>query len=198
MNLAEFDPRFEASWYGPYNALLSHYSPYQQCFLVKPQPKVREVEPEIGDISFSSIQADSSAISSNEASFSADLSMTSMGNFVVHGGSIIMPDFIVTKATEFASHDKVLLLVEVKPRTPETESDMAAYMYQMDSYMDRVAEQLPEGARLVGLLVCGTEVTISRLDGPKGAIRVDQVSHDINSTTVRELLLDIARDNWDY
>ncbi|KAF8130339.1 hypothetical protein EV363DRAFT_1219313 [Boletus edulis] len=197
-NVAEFSPRFEASWYGPYNALLSHYFPYQQHFLVKPQPRVRAVQPEIGDISFSSIQADSSTISSDEANFSADLSMTSMGNFAVHGGSTIVPDFIVTKATEFASHDKALLLVEVKPCMPDIESDMVAYEYQMDSYMDRIAEQLEEGRRLVGLLVCGTEVTISRLDGPECAIQVDQRSHDINSTTIRELLLDIARDNWDY
>jgi hypothetical protein len=35
--------RYEASWYGPINSLLTHVFPLQQRFMIKPQPKLRPV-----------------------------------------------------------------------------------------------------------------------------------------------------------
>lgn len=123
VNTTESSPHFEALWYGVYNALLSHYFPYQQCFLIKPQPKIQEPLSKDMDVSFSSAQAESSMVvehdDDDEPNFATDLSMTSMGGFAMLGGSTAIPDFIVTKATEFASHDKALLLVEVKACTQE-------------------------------------------------------------------------------
>ena len=60
-NTVTSNPHYEATWYGPYNAVLSHYFPYQQRFLIKPQPKLREAIAEsLSEDSFSSILAQSS------------------------------------------------------------------------------------------------------------------------------------------
>ena len=121
--------------------------------------------------------------------------LTSMGGLA--GGSTFVPDFIVAKATGFVSHDRALLLVEIKPRKPGTQSTRKKYEYQMNQYMDFIAEQIPEDAKLVGLLICGTEVTMYTLEGPRSLCVMDVARHDINSVTIRELLLDIAKDNWE-
>jgi hypothetical protein len=80
-NITRFDPRFESSWYGPYNALLSHYFPYQQRFLIKPQSKFRAAQE--ADVSFSSVHAEPSVEldgpPDDDSLQAADLSMNSMG-----------------------------------------------------------------------------------------------------------------------
>ncbi|KAN0085720.1 hypothetical protein V8E55_006854 [Tylopilus felleus] len=200
-NIAQFDPRFEASWYGPYNALLSHYFPYQQQFLIKPQPKIRDAEE--ADVSFSSVQAEPSIEldeSLDEDSFAAvDLSMNSMGFATFTGtGRIYIPDFIVAKATQFASHDRPLLIAEVKVDEPTDEFDWVTYQNQLDEYMDSLSNQMSSDTPLVGLLICGTKVKIFRLEGPGSSITMDRATHSINSKAVRELLQKISTDNWGY
>ena len=64
--------------------------------------------------------------------------------------------------------------------------------------MNLLAEQMTEDAKLVGLMICGMEVTISRPDGPGSLAQTDKLLHDIDSTAIRQILLSIAQENWDY
>ncbi|KAF8547788.1 hypothetical protein OG21DRAFT_1517028 [Imleria badia] len=201
-NIAQFNPRFESAWYGPYNALLSHYFPYQQYFLVKPQPKIRDADMHDEDISFSSTQAESSVVADalDEASSSAaNLSLTSTGALVLsNAGSTYVPDFVVVKATQFATQDTPLLVVEVKLHEPMNDSDWVASEHQMDRYMDSLGSHMPRGSRLTGLLICGKKVKIFRWEGPKYGVKMDTMKRSINGKIVRNLLWNIATENWDY
>ncbi|KIM70063.1 hypothetical protein SCLCIDRAFT_502065 [Scleroderma citrinum Foug A] len=40
LHAANTNPRYEASWYGPYNLLFSHFFPGDRRFMVKPQHKL--------------------------------------------------------------------------------------------------------------------------------------------------------------
>lgn len=195
VHIAEFDPRFESSWYGLHIALLSHYFPYQQKFLIKPQPRIRDLYEE--EPSFSSIQAESSMTADSEVSFVGDASITSTGVLTLPGLSYRVPDFTVTKATQYATHDRLLLLVEVKPREPD-EADWIVYTAQMDGYMEAAGQHLEKGASLVGLLICGTTVQVRRLAGPEAQITVDKTTYKLSSVAIRQLLHDISEDNWNH
>lgn len=198
-NVGASDPHYEASWYGPYNALLSHYFPYQQRFLIKPQPRIRHPFIDDGDFSFSSIEAESSIVMDGPITADTDAPVTSFGGLARHSGFTFIPDFIVAKATKFTSQDTALLLVEVKVREPATHSAKRSNSYQMNKYMSTLVDQMLEGAKLVGLLVCGTDVTVCRGEGASQVyVEEAEIAHNINSPTIRELLLGVAQNNWDY
>ena len=76
---------------------------------------------------------------------------------------------------------------------PDTQSTRKKYEYQMNQYMDFIAEQIPEDTKLAGLLICGTEVTMCTLKGRRFLYGMDVVRHDIDCVTIRELLLNITR-----
>ena len=200
-NITRFDPRFESSWYGPYNALLSHYFPYQQQFLIKPQAKFRAAQE--ADVSFSSVQAEPSVEldgpPDEDSLRVADLSINSMGFLALtSSGSTFIPDFIVAKATQFATLDTPLLVVEIKLEESTDKSVWVTYQNQVDEYMGSIANQMSGNTPLVGLLICGTKVKIFRLESPSDVVKMDKVTRSINGKTVRELLLKIATDNWQY
>ena len=192
VHVAEFDPRFESSWYGLHIALLSHYFPYQQTFLVRPQPKIRDSYEE--ELSFSSIRAESSMMADSENSFVGDTSITSTGVLTLPGLSYHVPDFTVTKATQYTTHDRLLLLVEVKPREPN-EARWTVHISQMDGYMEAASQHLEKGAGLVGLLICGTTVQVCRLASPGAQVTADKMTYELNSVAIRQLLHSISKDN---
>ena len=195
IRVAESDPRFESSWYGLHIALLSHYFPYQNKFLIKPQPKVRDSYEE--ELSFYSDRAETSMSSDLDGGFAGDTSITSTGVLTLPGLSYHIPDFTVTKATQFTTHDKLLLLVEVKPREPENMKDWKSFGAQMEAYMDAASHHLEKGASLVGLLICGTVAQVCKLARPGAEIVTDRKRYDVNSIAIRQLLHDLAEENWD-
>lgn len=206
-NVTVHDPRYESAWYGPYNAMLSHYFPYQQQFLIKPQPKVRQPIAEDLSVSFSSVIAHSSEAGDLEDADNPDwddlqdFSLTSEGAFVFSAGSILVPDFIVAKATRYSTHDVTLLVVEVKIEKP-TDDEAVSSRQQLQDYMERVFQQHQRNTRLVGLLICGTIVEICTIENGGKLVETDKVKHDltsaIGSKAVWQVLHDIAVDNWSY
>ena len=127
-----------------------------------------------------------------------DTSITSTGVLVTPVSTFRIPDFTVTKATEFATHDRLLLLVEVKSREPQNTKDWAAFGTKMDEYMEAASQHLEKGAGLIGLLICGTVAEVSRLASPCAKIVTDKKRHDVNSPPIRRLLHGLARENWDW
>jgi len=202
------DPRphkLEASWYGIHNALLSHYFTYNQRFLIKPQAKIREDCSE--SISVSSTHAEASfSASSTSISASRPLALvTSTGGMAgTESRNVLIPDFFVVKATEYATHDTPLLVVEVKTEEPSTRREWKVATDQLHEYMGRIAHhhgQAGTRLRLHGLLICGIKVKIS--SSSPGAqpgdplVRQDRKEHNItNSRELWKLLRDIAVANW--
>jgi len=102
----EEDLRFEASFYGPINSLLTHVFPLQQRFMVKPQPKLHPVA--------------GMPPPQSEAESSERVSIDSMNNVVQSrkAGRVSTdePDFIVVKAGFEYGGDLALAVVEVKKK----------------------------------------------------------------------------------
>jgi len=102
----EEDLRYEASFYGPINSLLTHVFPLQQRFMVKPQPKLHPVA--------------GMPPPQSEAESSERVSIDSMNNVVQSrkAGRVSTdePDFIVVKAGFEYGGDLALAVVEVKKK----------------------------------------------------------------------------------
>jgi len=102
----EEDLRFEASFYGPINSLLTHVFPLQQRFMVKPQPKLHPVA--------------GMPPPQSEAESSERVSIDSMNNVIQSrkAGRVSTdePDFIVVKAGFEYGGDLALAVVEVKKK----------------------------------------------------------------------------------
>jgi hypothetical protein len=102
----EEDLRYEASFYGPINSLLTHVFPLQQQFMVKPQPKLHPVA--------------GMPPPQSDAESSEQVSIDSMNNVVQSrkAGRVLTdePDFIVVKAGFEYGGDLALAVVEVKKK----------------------------------------------------------------------------------
>ncbi|KAG5349367.1 hypothetical protein C0989_004352 [Termitomyces sp. Mn162] len=179
-------PRYEASYYGPYNCLLCHYFPYQRKFLVKPQPKLR-------------IPYNADAADFNPDLISAGLvdriSYTSTGYLVigrdVPGSVFLEPDFVVVKATEGIRSDRSLLHVEIKLEDNEERWNMAKV--QLIEYMETAAhaEQIP----MSGLLICGGRVEIYQMKTLADPARRVEKRCAVNSQTLWAFLQAFASEN---
>lgn len=155
-NFANDPPRYEASWYGPYNALLWHYFPYKQQFMVKPQPKLRPV-----------YTVESLGPQQNVESTQEKLSYASAGHLVLprkkrgRESNVVVPDFTVVKASESVgpeNPDRPFLYVEVKPNTEIEE--WTTGRNQLHKYMRHHVDTIKTDAD--GLLICGAEAEIYR------------------------------------
>ncbi|KAF9230903.1 hypothetical protein BU15DRAFT_68794 [Melanogaster broomeanus] len=194
-------PRYESSWYGPHNSLFSHFFPGEQQFLVKPQPRIRPpIDP---DASFSSTMAErsfggsdkDSDEDSDEDSDVGDISFSSDGGPVLPRArgaerTYHIPDFIIAKATEFASQDRTLFIVEVKVDASQSLRTASSQLVQyMEAYLANHAVD-----DLFGLLIRGTEVHILSL--VERQVVLDENAIDINDQRIWDFLHDIARQNW--
>jgi hypothetical protein len=96
--------RYEASFYGPINSLLTHVFPLRQRFMVKPQPKLHPVA--------------GMPPPHSEAESSGRVSINSMKNAVQSrkAGRVSTdePDFIIVKAGFEYGGDLALAIIEVK------------------------------------------------------------------------------------
>jgi hypothetical protein len=141
------DLRYEASIYGPINALLGHVFPLGQRFMVKPQPKLRPLvlaEPGKERVSIDSMNN--------------PMEDRKLGREKVHE-----PDFIVVKAGAVYGGDEPLVLVEVKRNgTP------SAYDWdQMLRYMHSIKEK-QKATSFRGYFVVGEKTYIYKMHADDG------------------------------
>ena len=134
-------PRHEASLYGPVNSILVTYFPPQQCFMVKPQGKVRpgykyDIE-EAERMSFDSY---------NEL-------VQPRGKKLGDERGVKIPDFIVVKGSARLSNDIPLLVVEVK----RDDSDDDTAKEQMNNYMTAFGKKF-DNKKFKGALIQGSKV----------------------------------------
>ncbi|KAG6896157.1 hypothetical protein C0993_008708 [Termitomyces sp. T159_Od127] len=216
-NLSYPPPQYESSWYGPHNALLSHYFPYQQQFLVKPQSRIRVGPPLAADeldlpsfeveVSFDLPGPESADDNLNldEVSFESTGAPVTSRNAAGQDQSYI-PDFIVCKATQFTTHDRTLLIAEVKVQPAKSRNEKVKFEVQMTDYMKAYAKSHDDTTAnpdmrikdLYGLLICGPYVQIFLLESTGARIIEQKYTPQltINSGVVQELLRNIAVENW--
>lgn len=114
-------PRYEASLYGPVNGILATYFPPQQCFMIKPQGKVRP-----------GYEYDVEVVRRSVDSYNDTVRPRGQGELE---DDVKIPDFIVVKGSATLSGDIPLLIVEVK----RDDSDDKTARNQINSYMDAFA-----------------------------------------------------------
>ena len=114
-----------------------------------------------------------------------------------HSGPLVIPDFIISKATQFSTHDTTLLVVEVKG--PDSEEELSRQ--QLYEYMERICQQHQRNTKLVGLLVSAATIEVYTIE-IGGNIESDEIQYDLTSDAdnkaVWQVLHDIATDNWTY
>jgi hypothetical protein len=149
-------PRYENSYYGPINGILTSIFPPEQEFFVKPQPILRQSLPSESSIYLppGSPPHPQASRSSSRIAGIADRqpglpthrhsgSVDSQKPFDSHGDSvlsrneggwdtILIPDFLVVKGSEDVAGDKILALVEVKRDSEE----IPTAMQQVYDYLD--------------------------------------------------------------
>lgn len=168
-------PHFEASWYGPINAILNLFFPVTEGFLVKPQPRLRPPNLDAIPVDEPLENADDEheemiSVSINtsvdfsdlSADFSFDpsaVSYDSHGDLVGFGGDYI-PDFIAVNGTSSGNDDVPLCVVEVK----RPQDSMKTSQEQVSYYLERTAYKNPS-PDLVALLIMG-EKTFTFTLGP--------------------------------
>ena len=131
-------PRYEASLYGPINGILATYFPPQQCFMVKPQGKVRPGYEFALEAGRRSVDSYNQAVQPRGEGNEADVKI---------------PDFIVVKGSPTLTGDVPLLVVEVK----HDDSGYDTAKNQITEYMDAFSDKF-EGVKINGLLVLGSRV----------------------------------------
>src|SRR5882762_3461538 len=145
------DLRYEASFYGPINSLLTHVSPLRQWFMVKPQPKLHPVA--------------GMPPQHSEAESSRRVSIDSMNNAVQSrkAGRVSTdePDFIVVKAGFEYGGDLALAIVEVKKH----EKIMRVDWDQALRYLHNISHKKPAPDLTVYL---GTGATTYSVQLPMG------------------------------
>ncbi|KAF8815506.1 hypothetical protein BYT27DRAFT_7128975 [Phlegmacium glaucopus] len=178
-------PRYEAAMYGPINSFLGCYYPVTVGFMVKPQGKIRPEH--VTDIREEEL---------------ARVSIDSYGGEVLsrdqRGGEkgVLVPDFIVVKATSSLYMDRVLLIVEIKRHD---ESPLVAHE-QLLAYMEAFADKTKyfDGGKLFeqlyGMLVMGNQASLFTVKHNEEAVIT--IFHDMNSVEVQQFLRDIAIRNW--
>jgi hypothetical protein len=156
-NLTNPSVRFEASQYGPINAILGHVFPIEQTFMVKPQGKLQPLKkteaketdnPKETDDSMStdgSEEADDLMATDNlEETDKPRTSFDSYSNDLQPRGStkekgkkkgINEPDFIIVKSGPKFGDDKPIAIVEVKRNKHSNDESIA----QMERYMRHVS-----------------------------------------------------------
>jgi hypothetical protein len=142
----EEDLRFEASFYGPINSLLTHVFPLQQRFMVKPQPKLHPVA--------------GMPPPQSEAESSERVSIDSMNNVVQSrkAGRVSTdePDFIVVKAGFEYGGDLALAVVEVKKHEKITRVDWD----QALRYLRNISHKNPASDLTVYLVTGATTYSV--------------------------------------
>ncbi|KAG5349369.1 hypothetical protein C0989_004354 [Termitomyces sp. Mn162] len=185
LNISENPPRYEASWYGPYNALLSHFFPYTRQFMVKPQPKLRPRRAINPGESISNISLASAGYPVQSHAVLDESRLES---------DVFIPDFIVAKATESLEADQSLLQVEIKVHTDETSWEMGRV--QLQRYMSR--HMCSEGSTIYGLLICGGEAEMYKKASKEARTRIHLVGRrcPIKEKEVLDFLYRIAAEHW--
>lgn len=172
-------PHFETSLYGPINMMLFNWFPHTDNFMVKPQARIREPLDDIGDDEFDE----------------ANISVESTGALVPGSGSgnvqgDYMLDWIVAKATESATGDRPILVVEVK----RNNSRRTKSVQQLVDYMERFGQQ-PWYNQLVGFLIENTTVQIYRVVNDVPVARPEDPVEILDDSVLRTLTA-LVEANW--
>jgi hypothetical protein len=214
--LSDQNPRYEASWYGPHNALLNHFFPRERKFLVKCQPKLRPVyETRTNELSeekqavdrlrsatlnLPETEQDNDEASDNDTDeYIEDNSLSSTGGPVLpritpgREVDLFVPDFVVAKATRTARADTHLLIVEIK--VEDTADNFHIAREQVNAYLDRHL-QMDQGCQSIdGMIVCGGSIEVYTLNR-QGPSALTGGPWRITGRAVRGFLLRIAKQNW--
>lgn len=192
-------PRYENSFYGPIDGILNCIFPVDRGFLVKPQAILRPSFPRTSSIylpldsqphpeaSRSSsrvamITAEQSSVKTARSSIESARSVDSAGDLTLSrkdGGwesSLLIPDFLVVKATEVTSADIILALVESKLN----DEDEATSINQVQDYFDALQTK-NYSDNFVAFLTLGHKTRVWSTQG-QGNGRV-QVQHQDYITT---------------
>jgi hypothetical protein len=181
-------PRYEASLYGPINTLLTWRFPAHRQFMVKPQGKIRP--------HYATDDADLGEEGMARLSLDSYRSEVLPRGMIGREQGVMVPDFILTKASASLNADRVLAVVEVKP----SDMDDLAALGQLGEYLGMFQDKVtvdgqPLFATLYGLLVIGHHVIILTVEGP-GAAPKESQRYDITSQVVHNFLETIAAENW--
>jgi hypothetical protein len=172
-------PRYENSYYGPINGILNSIFPVHQRFLVKPQAVLRPTLPVESSIYLppdtpvhpqatrSSARVSAIAVQPqthrHHSSVDSQISVDSTGDAALSrsaGGwedSILIPDFVVVKATESTHADVILALVEVKLNDAGEETAIN----QVESYLN-VIRSKHHAEEFVAFLSMGPRTVVWR------------------------------------
>ncbi|KAG9078343.1 hypothetical protein FRC06_008413 [Ceratobasidium sp. 370] len=126
-------PHYEASWYGPLNALLQYYFRLAQRWMIKPQAVIRDAAP---------IPSPATSIDSY------DRAVDDQPDY---------PDFIVCNYSANGRDDRIKLIIEVK--AGNRRADVRRGRRQMLRYLQEMDSGLGPGhvvGLLYGVLICRT------------------------------------------
>jgi len=148
--LGAYPPRYESSWYGVWNEILTVCFPGYEDMVVKPQSKIRP-------------EPDSEAVMRSLGSVGRLSFESDGGNAIARGAGgvergILVPDFVVARA--MAGADATLLIVEIKT-TRLTRGQLSIAMDQLGGYA--TAAMAVKGLRSIyGLLATGPTATLRK------------------------------------
>jgi hypothetical protein len=158
-------PHYEASYYGPVNALLNVHFPAADGFLVKPQARLRQ-PPKLG----------------------GRTSIDSVGQLVGTFDDDGNPDFLVSYGSAQLHQDVPLLIYEVKTEGMSFEAAAA----QLDRYItwgkDYQRQVTGTEKKIWGVLVIGSQSYIFYLDPSDKHVQYSELLINTTGTTMLELL----------
>lgn len=181
-NLTDPNVRYEASQYGPINAILGHVFPIQQRFMVKPQAKLRPLNnPREVPGARTSIDSNSNELFSRT---------TPQGK---REKGIDEPDFVIVKSGPAYGDDWPLAIVEIKRGEKSKEEDIQ----QMLRYMRHVFAMKQCVDDVKGYLVAKEYTIIFNTPHP-GDDGLDLIITHINSTRtdLKGHLDNVAMAHW--
>ncbi|KAF8068688.1 hypothetical protein FPV67DRAFT_1448583 [Lyophyllum atratum] len=202
------DVHFESAMYGPIASYLHALFPLDRRFMVKPQgilwPDMSQSEAADG-----SDEEQHMAISSDDSDDPdyqyehprSDDTMASQDSYGVttesryvpgSSDSVSYPDFLLVKATETLTDDRLLLIVEVKKRNwPERNARL-----QLSRYL-ALAKTKRRVPQLQWLLILGNRTEVYHLESAlHDAETVKGNDYNTTGADLRALIHNIAVDNW--
>jgi len=171
-------PRYEASLYGPVNSILATYFPPQQCFMVKPQGKVRPgYEYDVGEVVRQSFDSYNQPVQPRGQGDEADVKI---------------PDFIVVKGSATLSDDVPLLVVEVK----RDDSDDTVARMQITEYMGAFSEKFGN-VKFKAALVQGSKVLLYEWPTTAPFIPILKKTTVVTDDTFLKWVRKVTKDHWE-